>query len=705
MKKVIVVESAAKTKTIRRFLGGEYDVIACGGHIVDLPDDELGINVEQGFKARWEPIHFRGADKVKRVRKRLADADEIYLATDPDREGEAIAADLREHCTPYGAEVKRIEFNAIVYRAVREALEAPRQIDSNRVEAQRARRVLDRMIGFVISSITQFDPDGPGLPSAGRVLCPAVALVVDREREIEAFTPRHYWKLYALLEAGGEEVEAIVDGEWEEFEKIKSQVKELNQLGSMKVNSVDLEPQSKQNPRPPYTTDALQEAADELLNFPPEKTMSLAQELYQGVEIDGKPQALITYMRTDSTRVSPQALNQAKEALGNFYSQDLYNGRPWRPAGGEQDAHEAIRPTSPEDPDLHPEVLEEQIGADLWQLYRLIYYRFLASQSKPAVYKTTEIKLSAGDVTAEALGNELLSSGFLKIYREIRPNYGREEVELPQIEAGVELDLKRSWPESMQTYPPARYREGGLVRSLKEKGIGRPSTYGDILGKIKRGRGGFGYVRKQGGKLRPTDKGERLCDYLREEYEQVISYEYTSGMEKELDRIERSESSYREFLETEFQWLREPYEKSSEKGWLSGDRPTPAQVKFLKQLEKRVDREVPSEVFESKEKTSEWIDRLQEEEKPLVKITEIDEVDVSGVNCYRFELRFNKRLPEEEREYLKTNKMKYSPGSVDRFPGFRFQRQDYETVKKFREELIERYNSKDSPLEARLKVE
>ncbi len=704
MKKVIVVESAAKTKTIRRFLAGEYDVIACGGHIVDLPADELGIDVDQGYRAHWEPIYFRGNDKVKKVRERLADADEIYLATDPDREGEAIAADLREHCTPYGAEVKRIEFNAIVYRAVREALEAPRQIDSNRVEAQRARRVLDRLIGFIISSITQFDPDGPGLPAAGRVMCPAVALVVDREREIESFTVRHYWKLHALLEAGDEEIEAVVNDEWEEFEQIKEQVLKLNEIGSMKVDSVDLVPEDKQNPRPPYTTDALQDAADTLLNFSPEKTMALAQELYQGVEIDGKPQALITYMRTDSTRVSPQALNQAREALENFYSEDLYKGRPWRPGGAEQDAHEAIRPASPEDSDLRPEVLEEQIRPDLWELYRLIYYRFLASQSRPAVYKTTEINLSVEDVTAQARGDELLSSGFLEIYRKIRPDYGREEVKLPEIKARAELNLKRSWPEAMQTYPPARYREGSLVRALKEKGIGRPSTYGDILGKIKRGRGGFGYVRKQGGKLRPTEKGERLCEYLREKYEQVISYEYTSGMEEELDRIERAESSYEEFLQQEFKWLREPYEKANKSGWLSGNRPTPAQVKFLKQLEKRAEREVPPEVYESKEMTSEWIDRLQEEEKAVVQITGIEKVDVSGVMCHRFELRFNKRLPEEEREYLKEKNMKYSPGNVERFPGFRFQRQDYKTVEDFRNELIERYSSKNSPLEATVEV-
>lgn len=707
MNEVIVVESGAKTKTIRQFLRGDYDVIACGGHIMDLPEDDLGIDVENDFEYRVEPITYRGRNKVKSVRNKLEDADRIYLGTDPDREGEAIAADLKEHCVPYGAEVQRIEFNAIVYHAVKEAIENPREIHGNRVEAQRARRALDRLIGFIISAMAQFDPDGPGCPSVGRVLSPAVSLIVDREEEIEAFEPRNYWTLHAQLDFEDEQVEAELDGEWNDFDETKATIQELEEIGTMTVRSCEEDPENEYNPTPPYTTDALQDEADYLLGFTPDKTMQIAQELYQGVEIDGRSQALITYMRTDSTRVSPSGMNLAKKALAEReeLGEDFYKGRPWKPQGEAQDAHEGIRPTMPEDPDFFPENLKGKLEDDHLELYRLIYIRFLCSQMKPAVYHSTRLTLDIGDHEASAVGHELKDEGFLALYRDVKPEHGYEEIDLPAMEEGTELNVSRLWPEPQETRSPARYREGSLVRELKNRGIGRPSTYGDILSKIKRGQGGFGYVRKVRRTLRPTERGQSLCEYLHRRYPQVIKYEYTAGMEEQLEKIEQGDVSYEEFLAREFEWLREPYEHVKEKGWLSGDRPTPAQVRFLKSLAKETDTSVPDDVLESKEEVSDWIDRLQEEQEHVITLTEIHEVDVGGVDCFRFQLTFNKPLPDEEKEFLKEKKMKYQSGGPDQIPAYQFQRQDHEVVKDLWEELKQRYSGSNSPVDAEFVVE
>ncbi len=702
MNKYIVVESAAKTKTIRRFLRGEYNVIACGGHIIDLTDENLGVDVDSNFKLQTRPIYFRGQNKVKNVRKKLRDADEVYLATDPDREGEAIAADLKENCVPGTADSKRIVFNAIVYHEIKEAMENPRQIDENLVESQRARRALDRLIGFIISSMTQFDPEGPGLPAAGRVMSPAVSLVVDREREIEKFEPRHYWTLHAQLETNGESLEAEFEDEYEDFEKVKQTVSKMKKRGSLKVSDYREDPENNLNPPPPYSTDSLQNEADRLLGYTPEETMSLAQQLYQGVEIDGTPRALITYMRTDSTRVSPYALGLAKKAFKARPDTvpELYKGRPWQPRGNEQDAHEAIRPTMPEQEEFFPGNLGDEIDERLLDLYRLIYFRFLASQAQPAVYHTTTIKLHQDEYKAFAEGHRLKSSGFLKLFHEIRPGYGREETELPKLEKGQEIKLKRIWPEPQQTHPPARFREGTLVSELKKRGIGRPSTYGSILKKIKQGRGGFGYVRKVRGKLHPTERGEKICDYLRDKFEEVISYSYTAKMEEELERIEKGKNSYEEFLKKQFQWLEAPYKTAKENGWLSGDKPTPAQVKFARKLAEETGKEVPESALQSKEEISELIDELQEGIIFTIKLSDIHMVEVGGVNCYRVRLYFNRPLPEREKEFLKKEKMKYKRGKEDRWPSYQFQRQDKKTVEKLRRKLKQRYSGKDSPVEA-----
>lgn len=697
--RVLVVESGAKTKTITGFLGGEFDVVASGGHIVDLPDDELGVDVED-FSYSLVPIQRGNGDAVDSIKSTLAGADEVYLATDPDREGETIAADIRDHAVPPGATVHRIEFNAITYPTVMEALENPRAVNENRVEAQRARRSLDRLIGFILSSITKFDLEGPQAPSVGRVQTPAVRLVVDREAEIEAFEPRVFWTMSARIAAGEEEFEAAFDGEWErdEFEAVKDVIATIEDRGSLTVEDCEVDPTSEQNPLPPYTTDSLQNDADYLLNVSPERTMELAQKLYEGVDIspDGEDEdtrALITYMRTDSTRVSPSALNQAKETLGKRedLGEDRYKGRTWEPSGPAQDAHEAIRPTHPEDPDVWPENLEGHLDEPLLELYELIFKRFLASQMVPAVYRQTTLELSSGAYVATATGNELRDPGFLAVWRDVRPNHGRAEVEIPEADIGAELPVVRGYPEKEETQPPPRYREGSLVSELKDRGIGRPSTYGDILRKIKRSSG-YGYVRKTGRTLRPTDKGERLVDYLEEEYPEVVDYEYTARMEADLDRIESDGLSYREYLETEFEWLAGPYRTATDKGWLDSDMPTPAQIEFLQRLADETGTEVPEHVFDSKERVSAWIDKLQEQVVPHLELTDVHEASVNGVDVHRVRLYYN-RLPDDEREYLKDLGFRYQSNGDDAQPCYQFQRTDREEVVDCRQTVKERYES------------
>ena len=689
MKKVIVVESSAKIKTIRRFLGGEYDVIACGGHIVGLPADHLGIDIENNFSYTVEHQTNRGRNKVEYLRDKLSDAEEIYLATDPDREGEAIAADILAHCIPEGIPVQRIEFNAIVYHAVKKALENPRNIDDDRVQAQRARRSLDCLIGFILSRMAQH---GPRLPAVGRVIAPAVSIVVDRENERAAFTRRSYWTICALLEYDGDELTAAIGGEWDDFEDAKQVVKRLKSTGEMIVRECDENPDNRLNPLPPFSTDALQNEADSLLGISPAKTMKLAQQLYHGVEIDGKSYALITYMRTDSTRISPTAINLAKKTISERedLGEEFYQGRPWIPKGVAQDAHEAIRPTMVKELDFSPEGLTGKLEEDVFKLYRLIYFRFLASQMKPAVYHTVKLTLEANGFKAETEGHQLLSEGFLKIYHNIQPNHGKKETLVPTINTGTMLKIKNSWPEPHETVPPFRYREGALVSELKDKGIGRPSTYSETLNKITKYR----YVQKIHNTLRPTDRGRRLCEYLKRHYDNVIAYEYTAEMEEGLSGIERGSATYEEFLSHEFKWLREPYEIASRNGWFQNDLPTPSQIQFLRKLAKQLDVDVPEQVFKSKNQTSKCIDELkkiQNEQTTKFKLSPIEKVDVRGIECYRLLLYYTPTLEKDERDFLISKKMKYIKPNSGNPPGYQFQRQNRNLVENLKNLLINRY--------------
>ena len=692
MKKVIIVESSAKTKTIRQFLRGEYNVIACGGHIVDLPKNDLGIDVDNNFRYNVEPQIYRGRNKVEYLRNNLSNAEKIYIATDPDREGEAIAADIVQHCIPDGISVQRIEFNAIVYHAVKEALENPRNIDLNRVQAQRARRSLDRLIGFILSSMVKFDEEGPNLPAVGRVIAPAVALVVDKENEIDSFSIRRYWLISAQFTHEGSILTGIVDGEWETFEAATKVREKLISLGEFIVKDCNDNPENKLNPLPPYSTDALQNDADRILGYSPEKTMALAQQLYQGVEIEGKSHALITYMRTDSTRISPTAINLAKKTIieNPEFGENYYKGRSWKPNTAAQDAHEAIRPAMPGDIDFSPEFLADRIPENVIALYRLIYFRFLASQMKPAVYRTVKLSLEADGIKATAEGHQLISEGFLKAYRKVQPKHGWEETPIPTIGIDAKLKIENVWPEPKETIPPFRYREGTLVSELKNRGIGRPSTYAATLKKIK----DYRYVIKVGRNLKPTDRGKALCKYFRQHYNNVMSYEYTAEMEKGLSDIEKGSNNYENFLLREFAWLRSPYETVSRNGWFNRDLPSIHQVEFLKRLSGELNIEVADDVFVSRMQTQSHIDKLisiQNEQPAEFKISPIDNVDVGGLECYRIRLYYTPPLEDDNRIFLKTNRMRYIGPENGNPPCYQFQRQDRRIVDELRTILLDRF--------------
>ncbi len=677
MNKVIIVESGAKIKTISRFLRGEYKVIATGGHIADLPTGSLGIDIDNDFLAELSPNN----TKLKKLKDQLVDCDEIYLATDPDREGEGIAADIVELCHLNNRKVFRIKFNAIVYHAVIEALEKRGEINQNLASAQKARRSLDRLIGFILSSITKFDTEGPGAPAVGRVLIPALSLVIDREEEIKAFVRKVTWVIKILCVYEENEFEAEYKGALQiaNFDFAKKRISEINEIEYLNIIEASDHTVESINPPPPFTTDSLQQFADYRLGLPPQLTMKIAQILYEGVELNGKQQSLITYMRTDSPRMSPDALKYAKETIQirDDLDNDLYKGRKWELSSSDtQDAHEGIRPVAPHKPELFPEALKGVLKEKEYQLYNIIYYRYLASQMKSAQIKKRSYELGNNIIKATALSSKIIDYGFLNTYRKIDTEYGPKENILPNFEKDMKVRIIRSWPEKVETQPPRRYREGGLVTELKKRGIGRPSTYAKSISKIQ----DYKYVRKAGNTLRPTLKGLKLATYLRDKYQEVISYEYTAKMEEFLGKIEHGELTYKNFLGNEWEnWLKEPYRLTKGKGWLDCEGPSPAQIKFLNKLAGLCGVEIPQEVIESKTFTGEWIERLKKEAPCIIELTDIESVDVKGVSCFRFKLFFTKKPPDEIKEYLKTKKFKFQRDEqLGAF--YHYQRQDKDNV-------------------------
>ena len=555
---LIIVESPAKANTIKKFLGGSTKVVASMGHIRDLPKSTLSIDTKT-FEPKYINIRGKG-DLIKQLKKEAKSAKKVLLATDPDREGEAIAWHLAYILGIDEKAVCRITFNEITKEAVKKAVKSPRTIDMNLTNAQQARRVLDRIVGYKISPVL-WKKVQRGL-SAGRVQSVAVKLVVDREEEIENFIPEEYWNIYTKLKDKkskkefvakfyGTNTKKIELHSQEDVNKILDDLKDADYI----VKEIK-ESKKKRTPAPPFTTSTLQQEASRKLGFAIKKTMSVAQGLYEGIKIPGKGTiGLITYMRTDSTRLSEEARLSIKSYIETEYGKEYYENRYYKTKENAQDAHEAIRPTYIE---LQPDSIKEHLTSDQYKLYKLIYNRVIASQMAPAIFDTTSVKIDANDYEFRANGQTLSFKGFMSVYVETLDIEEKEEFEkIPKLAEGqslqkVNVDSKQSFTE-----PPPRYTEASLVKALEEKGIGRPSTYSPTITTILARR----YIEKSQKQLFPTDLGKVVNKLLVENFGDVINVEFTANMEQEFDEIAEGKKQWKSVIKEFYT----PFEKVVEK--------------------------------------------------------------------------------------------------------------------------------------------
>ena len=557
--KLIIVESPAKANTIKKFLGGNTKVVASMGHIRDLPKSKLGINIENNFEPEYINIRGKG-DLIKELKKDAKNAKKVYLATDPDREGEAIAWHLSNILNVDEKKVTRVTFNEITKTAVQKAIKEPRDIDINLVDAQQARRVLDRIVGYKISPVL-WKKVRRGL-SAGRVQSVAVKLIVDREEEIEKFIPEEYWNIYAELldEKTNKKFEAKFYGKAGKKQEIHSKEEVDKILFAIKKATYIVEDvkksEKKRTPAPPFTTSTMQQEASRKIGFSIKKTMSVAQGLYEGVKIQDKGTVgLITYMRTDSTRISEEARATAKTYITETYGKDYYENRYYKTNKEAQDAHEGIRPTYAE---LEPEKIKDSLTKDQYKLYKLIYNRFMASQMVSAIYDTMSVTINANDYTFKANGQNLKFKGFMTLY--VEGTDGKEEKEagmLPELIQDEIVKLEKIEPKQSFTEPPARYTEASLVKTLEEKGIGRPSTYSPTITTILERR----YIEKEQKQLLPTELGKIVNKLLCENFADVINVEFTAKVETEFDNIAEGKENWKKMIE-EFYG---PFEENVEK--------------------------------------------------------------------------------------------------------------------------------------------
>jgi DNA topoisomerase-1 len=553
-KALVIVESPAKARTINKYLGKQYIVKASLGHVKDLPKKDLAVDVENGFEPRYEVID--GKKKLLHELKQAAKkVEEVYLAADPDREGEAICYHLQEELQggKNGPRIFRVMFNEITKKAVEKAFEKPGQVDIHLVDAQQARRVLDRLVGYKISPLL-WDKVRRGL-SAGRVQTVALRVVVEREREIKAFVPREYWTLDAELHAKKPphvlaRLIKVSDGPAEvASQEVAEDVLAQLEGAAYIAKSVGTR-EKKRNPVAPFITSTLQQESARKLRFSVKRTMMLAQRLYEGIEV-GKEGAvgLITYMRTDSTRVSQDALSDARLYIAERYGKEFLPDAPniYKSKKDAQDAHEAIRPTSMA---FAPEVVAQYLAEDEMKLYRLVWNRFIASQMMPSLYDQTTIDVAANgknglEYLFRATGSVLKFEGFLKVYQEGKDQADEEDEELkhrlPAVSEGEHLPLRTLKHEQHFTEPPPRYNEATLVKKLESDGVGRPSTYASILSTIQERE----YVKKDGGRFQPTELGKVVTDLLLESFDDIFEVKYTARMEEELDEIEEGKLDWR----------------------------------------------------------------------------------------------------------------------------------------------------------------
>lgn len=541
-KSLIIVESPAKVKTIRKFLGPEYMVEASVGHVRDLPSSSLGVDEDKGFAPHYQIIP--GKEKVVSELKAAAEkADTVYLAPDPDREGEAIAWHVEELLRDKAKDIKRIQFNEITKRAVLEALKHPRDVDRDLVHAQQARRILDRLVGYKISPLL-WRTVKRGI-SAGRVQSVALRLIVDREGEREAFVPEEYWVFRALVQGSiGEEFrlnlvkhrgKKVAIGSLAEARALEEEV----QGKPFDVTKVDSKLRERQ-PQPPFTTSTLQQAANQRLGYGAKRTMGIAQRLYEGIEMgDGNVTALITYMRTDSVRISDEAQAAAATYIREQFGDKYLPGeeRVYKAKASAQDAHEAIRPV---DVSLVPDMVRPSLTAEQYNLYKLIWCRFVASQMAQAVYRDTTITAECGETQWQTKGQCQVFDGWQKVLP------GEKDNLLPELEAGESLVVHAIEKEQKFTQPPARYSEASLVRTLEELGIGRPSTYATIISTLE----DRGYVEKREKAFVPTELGRVVCRQLLENFAKLMDVHFTAQMEGALDKVAEGQEGWDELLST-----------------------------------------------------------------------------------------------------------------------------------------------------------
>jgi len=553
-KSLVIVESPAKAKTINKILGNDFLVRSCMGHVRDLPPKELGVDVENDFQPRYVTI--RGKGKIlTELKKAAGQADTLYLATDPDREGEAIAWHVAHAIVRKGAEVKRILFNEITPKAVRASISQPLELDLQKVNAQQARRVLDRLVGYEISPLL-WKVIHAGL-SAGRVQTVALRLICERDAEIAAFDPVEYWSIDVLLRqegAGHDPFKARVLqhlGEKLEIPNEEASAKITAALEDAKLDVTNVKHREQQRrPSPPFITSTLQQDAARKLRFTVKRTMAVAQQLYEGIDIDGETRGLITYMRTDSVRVSDDAVAEVRQHVETQYGKEYVPDKPnvYKTKRGAQDAHEAIRPTYAGE--LPPDLMKSRLSPDQVKLYELIWKRFVASQMSSHVLNTTSVDIQAGDYLLRASGSWTKFPGFSLLYTEGKEEEDESEVgTVPRdIEVGQALELKELIPEQHFTKPPPRYSEASLVKELEAKGIGRPSTYAQIISTLQDRE----YVEKMDNRyFMATDRGQTVSKFLVATFPNVFDVQFTAQMENELDRIEDGANNW---VETVRQW-------------------------------------------------------------------------------------------------------------------------------------------------------
>jgi len=560
-KSLVIVESPAKAKTISKFLGRNYTVKASMGHVRDLPRSQFGVDVNNGFEPKYITIRGKGP-VLKELRDAAKKANRILLATDPDREGEAIAWHLAE-ALKINNDNCRIEFREVTKDAVKDSVKQPKEISDNLVAAQQARRILDRLVGYNLSPLL-WAKVKRGL-SAGRVQSVAVRIICERQKEIDAFVPEEYWTITAhLANTAKEKFEAKLL----HYKNKKVELKDKEQTDAILADlkgkpwHVDAvrKKQRRRNPAPPFTTSTLQQEAARKLNFTAKKTMRVAQQLYEGLDVGEEgTTGLITYMRTDATRVSPTAIDEARRQIADAFGQDYLPSKPrqYQSKSGAQEAHEAVRPTSAL---RTPSGMKPHLSRDQLRLYRLIWERFVASQMAAAIMDSVSVDIKVGDYLFRATGSSIRFPGFLKLYEEGQDDVKEQEGILPELAEGERLTRRKVEPKQHFTQPPPRYSEAMLVRTLEEKGIGRPSTYAPIIDTILR----RGYVVLEEKRFMPTELGIIVVDLLKEHFSQLMDVGFTAELEQKLDQVEEGQASWKGVIREFYSSFAKDLEKAHE---------------------------------------------------------------------------------------------------------------------------------------------